>query len=63
MTAYIDIVGAVAVGRLELGDSELRAIGKFTKENVVSRFWSHKGPDWAEAGKTLWMKVRHPRPT
>ena len=46
MTAYIEYLGGIAVGRHDLDDAELRSIGKFTRKNVVRWFDSHTGPDW-----------------
>jgi hypothetical protein len=46
MTAYIEYLGAIAVGRRDLDDEELRSLGEFTRENVVRWFDSHRGPDW-----------------
>ncbi len=46
MHAYIEFIGAVACGRRELQPHELRQIGEFTRENVLTWMDSHTGPDW-----------------
>lgn len=46
MSAYVEIVGAVALTRYELSDSDLRAIGRFIRGNVLTWLDSHKDPTW-----------------
>lgn len=46
MTAYIDFVGAVAIGQCTLSDGDLADIGEFTRENIL-RWFARKGdPTW-----------------
>jgi hypothetical protein len=47
MKAYIDFVGAIlGAGTFGLSDDELRAIGDFTRENVLGWMECHGSPDW-----------------
>jgi len=55
MGAYIDIVTAAlpsgkvhATTRYELSDSDLRQIGKLTRNNVLAWMEGHQGVDWIE---------------
>ena len=43
---YIEIVGAIGLWRYDLTDSELRAIGRFTRGNITMWFDSHTDPTW-----------------
>jgi hypothetical protein len=42
-SAYIEILGAVVVYRQELTNSDLSAIGEFTKENILRWIEYHLG--------------------
>jgi len=46
MRAYIEYVGATACGRYYPNEDELRAIGDFTRENILRWMDSHTRPDW-----------------
>src|SRR5690242_4519151 len=41
MDSYLDIMAAVCTWRFDLTDSDLREIGNFTRENIVS--WLNRG--------------------
>lgn len=46
MTAYIEIVGAVAMRRHNLSAGELREIGPFTRGNVLMWLDNQRSLDW-----------------
>jgi hypothetical protein len=50
MSAYIEIVGAVARYGFELTDNDLREIGEFTRENVFKWMKSSHSPSVFEVG-------------
>ena len=43
---HLEVPNDHAMFRHELSDSELREIGRFTRENVLRWMESHKGVDW-----------------
>jgi hypothetical protein len=60
MTAYIEVVGAAVMRRHDLDDDELRSIGKFTRENVLT--WMDKSRhsrNWADWIGVLPVKDFH----
>ncbi len=46
MTAYIEILGAVAMRRHELSKADLCFIGEFTRENISSWMERQRSTDW-----------------
>jgi hypothetical protein len=46
MCAYIEILGAVMKWRRGLTNSDLRQIGKFTRENVLAWMERQRSTDW-----------------
>ena len=49
---YIEMVSEISLGRHELSDIDLRQIGEFTRENILT--WVNKRErDWADYGDTL----------
>jgi len=47
MRAYIEIAGGIALEKRELQDSDVREIGKFTRENVLN--WMNNNLVWPNA--------------